>query len=220
MSSSAGCVYCYQFGEEDCYKIGKTKLQPEERKRGFATGSPVDITLYRTVETDDPSAVETLIHRLLCERRAKGEFFRVSRPELDKAVDEALAFVGELQPLLQRANDLRRTRPNETMLDPSDEIRQVALQLRAAQNQRWLLERRIELLASRIQIAIGENCGMEGVASWKWKDHWDMDTKRFEAEHKELYDQYRRNSGVREFRLKVRPVENPELAYAAAPAGE
>jgi hypothetical protein len=220
MPSGAGCVYCYQFGDEDCYKIGKTKLHPEERKRGFATGSPVDITLYRRVETDDPSVLETYIHHLLGARRSKGEFFRVSRQDLDKAVDEAAALVHELQPLLQKANELRRTKPAETILDRSDELRQVALELRAAQDQRWLLERRIELLVSRIQIAIGENCGMEGVASWKWKDHWEMDTKRFEADHKELYEEYLRNSGARDLRLKVRPVENPELAYAAAPAGE
>jgi hypothetical protein len=220
MPSGAGCVYCYQFGDEDCYKIGKTKLQPEERKRGFATGSPVDITLYRKVETGDPSGLETYIHRLLGARRARGEFFRVSRQELNKAVDQATAVMRELQPLLQRADDLRRMKPSETMIERSDEIRQIALQLRAVQNQKWLLDRRIELLASRIQVAIGENCGMEEVASWKWKDHWEMDTMRFEAEHRELYKDYLRNSGTRELRLRVQAAENPELAYAAAPAGE
>jgi hypothetical protein len=220
MPSGAGCVYCYKFGSGDCYKIGKTKLQPEERKRGLATGSPVSITLYRSVETGDPSRLEAYIHRLLGAQRAKGEFFRVSRQELDRAVDESVARVRELLPLVQTASKLRRTKPNERMLAPLDEVRRVALELKVAQDQRWLLDRRIELLASKIQIAIGENCGMDGVASWKWKDHWEMDTKRFEAEHKELYDEYRRNSGARELRLKVRPVESPDLAYAAASAGE
>jgi hypothetical protein len=164
--------------------------------------------------------LETYIDRLLSGRRAKGEFFRVSRQELDRTVDQAAALMREFQPLLQRAKDLRRIKPNETTLDRSDEMRRVALELRAAQDQKWLLDRRIELLASRIQVAIGENCGMEGVASWKWRDHWGIDTKRFEAEHKELYQKYLHNSGARELRLNVRPAENPELVYAAAPAGE
>lgn len=213
-------VYCYQFGSGDCYKIGKTKHPPEKRKRGIATGSPVDIKPYRTVETDDASTLETYVHHLLRAKRGRGEFFSVSRRELDDAVDQAVVFVNELQPLRRKAKNLRRIKPNETMLGPSDEMRQAALQFEEAKNEYWLLEKRIELLQSRIQVAIGENRGIEAVASWKWKPHPEMNTKRFRRDHPKLYEEYLEDLGRRELHIELQSVDAPELAYGRASAGE
>jgi hypothetical protein len=67
---------------------------------------------------------------------------------------------------------------------------------------RYFIEQRIELLASKIQVAIGDNDRMEGVASWKWRDRWTINTDRFKREQSALYEDYKRNSGGRIFQLE------------------
>lgn len=117
----------------------------------------------------------------------------------------------EFQPLFREASKLRRKKPSETLVDPSEEMREIYRELREASRQKFLLDRRIELLETKIQVAIGENRGMSGVASWKWADCWTMDINRFRKERKELYEEYKRNSGTRKFCL-----ERADLAKVAA----
>ena len=45
-------VYCFQLGDSDCFKVGRTKNSPEDRKRGFSTGSSERFKLYRTIKTE------------------------------------------------------------------------------------------------------------------------------------------------------------------------
>jgi predicted phage-related endonuclease len=40
------------------------------------------------------------------------------------------------------------------------------------------------------------------VASWKWVERWTMDIERFKNEREDLYEQYKRNSSARVFRLE------------------
>jgi len=97
-------VYCCRLGTEDCFKIGRTKNDPGMRMRGFATGSPTRLSLYRTIETEYPSDIERYLHELLDEKRTEnGEFFKVTAAELDSATDRAVTFVERSQPLILKA---------------------------------------------------------------------------------------------------------------------
>jgi hypothetical protein len=203
MASELKHVYCYQLGSGNCYKVGRTKNPPEKRMREFATGSPLKLSLYRDIETENSSDLETYIHQLLDAKRAEnGEFFNVTAKELDEAVDRAVAFMGEFQPLLSEAKKLCRKKPNNTMAEPPSEMLNIYRQLRELSRERYLIEQRIAFLETKIQVAIGDNCGMKGVASWKWVDRWTMDIKRFKSEQEALYDKYKRNSSGRKFRLE------------------
>ena len=193
-------VYIYSVGS-NCYKIGRTKHTPEKRKRGWATGSPVKPKLYRDVLTEHPSALENYIHHDLdLKRRENGEFFNVAEDELDAAVNRAEAFTQELQPLFHEAKRLSRKKPTDEMLDPTDHVRDLYRRLQEASREKYLLDRQIELLVSRVKIAIGENRGIEGVASWDWQERSTMDVKRFQKEHPVLYEEYKRDSSCRVFR--------------------
>jgi len=196
-------VYCYQVGCGDCFKVGWTRNNPEERRRGFATGSPVNLNLYKEIETEYPSELETYIHQLLDEKRTEnGEFFKVTAQELDGAIRCAVAFVEEFQPLFRQADKLRRNQPNDTMVESSAEMLRTYRELRALRSQRYLIEQHIAFLESKIQVAIGDSSGMRGIASWKWMDRWTMDMARFRREQDALYQAYKRNSGSRRFRLE------------------
>jgi exonuclease VII large subunit len=196
-------VYCYQVGTDDCYKIGRTTTSPEKRRRGFSTGSPKKFTLYREIETEFPTHLEKHIHQLLDPRRAEnGEFFNVSRQELDEAIQQAVTFVSESRPLVQQANRLKKKKPTEAMRQPSEQVRELYRQLREATRQKFLADRRFEMLRTKMQVEIGEDLGITGIASWPWRECWTFDVKLFEKKHKKLYQRFLRNSGSRYFELE------------------
>lgn len=197
-------VYCFQYRtrSDSCYKVGLTKNPPEMRIKGLRTGSPVKPTLYREVETESPSGLENYIKYLLDAKRApNGEFFYVTQQELDDAVDNAQAFMERCRQVLPKARELCRKKPNGTMAEPSGEIPEIYRQLREAVSKQYLLEQHIKLLESKIQVAIGENDGMMGMATWKWESCRRFVEKLFKEEHGELWEQYRRERGGRKFRL-------------------
>jgi T5orf172 domain len=200
-------VYCFQVGSEDCYKIGLTKNAPKQRMRGFATGSPSKFTQYRVEATEHPRKLEKCIHTLLSAKRAEnGEFFYATGEEVDRAFDEALAFVAECQPLVAAAEKLREQKPANTVAAPTEVIKQVHRELSMVRRERLLLDQRIEFLESKIQVAIGQNRGMAGIASWDWVDNWQFDITAFKDEEPEeyarLYEVYNRNIGTRRFILE------------------
>jgi hypothetical protein len=197
-------VYCFQVGSDNLFKVGRSKNPPEKRKPGLSTGSPVKLHLYRDIETENSADIEAYIHRLLDAKRTEnGEFFNVTAQELDEAVNRGVEVMNEFQPLYRQASALRQKPPNDadTMVDASDDMREIYRELRKLRSERYLIEQRVAFLESKIQVAIGDNGGMKGVASWSWVDRWTMDIERFKNEQDALYQQYKRNSGCRIFRL-------------------
>jgi Meiotically up-regulated gene 113 len=191
-------VYCFRLGTGNCYKVGRTKNSPEERKRGLSTGSPEKFEPYRDIETENAPELEAYIHHLLDEKRAaNGEFFNVSSQELDEAVDQALAFLAESQPLCREADELKQRKPlNDTPVEATPEMLEAYRQLRRLRQENYLMEKQICLLESKIQVAIGDAVGMQGIASWKWVSRPTLDIARFKAEQESLYQAYLRESGV------------------------
>lgn len=195
-------VYCFQVGSSDCFKVGRTKNAPVGRMKNVSVGSPQKLTLYKAVETDSASRLESYIHKLLEPHRApNGEFFNVTKSQLDDALREAIQFVSTSQPLLEEAKKLQRKKPTANVLEPSDDVVALHSELKAALRESFLLERKIELLQSKLQVAIGENLGLRGVASWKWRETWILNQALLKREEPALYEQYREISGSRVFRL-------------------
>jgi hypothetical protein len=197
-------VYCFQLASGNCFKVGRTKNSPEERKRGLSTGSPERLVPYRNVETENAPGLEAYIHQLLDDKRAaNGEFFNVSSRELDEAVDQAVAFIAESLPLRREADELRQRMPlDETPVEASPEMLETYRQLRRLRQERYLLEQQIRFLESKIQVAIRDAVGMQGIASWKWVSRLTLDLDRFKAEQEALYQAYLRESGSRRFCLE------------------
>jgi len=197
------CVYCFQVGSSDCFKIGRTRNAPTGRMKNVSVGSPQRLTLYKTVETEFASRLESYLHKVLEPYRApNGEFFNVTTSQLDDAVRESIQFVSATEPLLEEAKKLQRKKPTADLLEPSAEILALHRELKAALRQSFLLERKIEALQGKLQVAIGENLGFKGVASWKWRESWILNQALLKREEPELYEQYRERSGSRVFCLE------------------
>ena len=198
-----GCVYCFQVGAENCFKVGRTKGAPDKRLKNVAVGSPHKLTLHREVTTNDPIVLEKYIHWLLDAQRApNGEFFNISADELDRAISEAESFLAERTPVVQEATKLQKRRPTNHTLEPTETTRSLHRELRDALRQTFLLEQKIQLLQGQLQLEIGENLGIRGVASWKWREQWKLDQDALKRDEPKIFDRFKRLSSTRVFRVE------------------
>lgn len=195
-------VYCFRVGSEDCFKVGRTKSNPKERKDDVSVGSPQKLTEYRAIETEHASKLEWYIHRALDMKRAEnGEFFLVKPSELDDAINDGLAFLHKSLPLLKQVEEFKKTKPNEQMREPSKGDRSLYRALRESRKELFLLEQKILILQSQLEVAIGKNLGLKGIASWKWQEAARFNLIVFKEEHPDLYEKYKKSSATRVFRL-------------------
>ena len=189
MASKSKHVYCFQLGDADCFKIGRS-VSPDKRKGAFSTASPVELIERRRESTEYPEELEKYIHKLLDGKRAKNrrELFNVTMQEVNEAFDAAIPNINAVQPCIRKAEELAKKRPaTRTMLKASDEIREIYRQLRQAQRDQFFLQHRIEVLESKMKIATGDNLGISGVISWDWRPSFRVDITKLKKARPKLY---------------------------------
>lgn len=69
--------------ESGHHKIGKTKKSVESRLASLRTGCPLALKLIHTIECDDCTDVEGILHRHFAAKRVSGEWFLLDMFEVN-----------------------------------------------------------------------------------------------------------------------------------------
>lgn len=115
-------VYFLRAGKSDFVKIGRA-VSIRSRLKTLQTGNPFELKLEAWIETHDThvsTRLEASIHKHARDKNFRGEWFRLSRPEVDAIINKFLA---------------RKTSPNVARVE---DFAQAPCKAPPAPNQLWM----------------------------------------------------------------------------------
>jgi Meiotically up-regulated gene 113 len=167
------CVYVLRHGEENIFKIGRTKGTVAQTIEQLSRGNPYRLREFARIETEDNVACETFIHqRLRTKRIVQGggiEFYRVDPGELQNLIRDAEEFVTEFLTAKKQADELSLIEVDvpSGALKPTQSDLEIYLKLLKVREEGDRLKVQRQFLESKLKLSIGRACGLEGLATWK-----------------------------------------------------
>ena len=200
-------VYIFQSGEENIFKIGRTKNDVEKRRKALSTGNPKELKVFDIIETDHDSDVENYLHKKFyiyySQEGDSKEFYILEKEELKLGIIDAREYEKKIIPIKMVAQKYNSTISNGIYLDNNDEILELKKDLYEIKGQMNWLKVKNDILESRLKEIIGSNEGIKNVASWKTVSRFDFNKTKFKIEHPELHDKFSEEKNIRTFKLLI-----------------
>ncbi|MBR0801326.1 GIY-YIG nuclease family protein [Bradyrhizobium jicamae] len=207
-------VYILQNGTDNIFKIGRT-IDIEARLRQLRTGNP-QLTVFQLIETDHEVFCESYLHKRLGTKQICGgsseEFFAVTPAELEPIIADAKAYLVECLPMLLEAERMQEKDsdgstkiPGNAAISMHQEMLEVAEQIHRLQavmmEQIAGLQSRYDFLEAEIKVTMGTAAELKGIATWKTGVRNGFDRSAFQEAEPKLYEQYKKQSRTRTFKL-------------------
>lgn len=204
------CVYVLRHGNEDVFKIGRTKGTIPHTIDQHSRGNPYRLTEFARIETEDDVACETFLHqRLRSKRVVEGggnEFFRIDPAELTAAIREAEEFVTEFLSAKARADSLSKEEEDSTLpaVKPSVSDLEIYGELLKVRESQDRLKMQREFYESKLKISMGRAFSLEGIATWKGQWRHSFDLQAFRVAEADLYAEMYRRFGTESYKRFLR----------------
>ena len=82
MLSGVYIAWTPELEDKSLFKIGWSEIDVHERVRSLQTGNGYKLEVYGHIETKDPN-VEKFLHRKLAKWRTQGEWFKLTKDQID-----------------------------------------------------------------------------------------------------------------------------------------
>ncbi len=198
-------VYILRSGDEDLFKIGRTRGDLHARIKHLSTGNPHRLALFDHIETQYETVCETYLHRRLRSKRsAEGdarEFFAVTPAELNDAVRDAREFLEEFVPKQREADRLAKEESDGHLMTPGQQEWDLYRRLLAVREGEYSLSLDRALLENQLKLVMGKADGLERIATWRTQEVRKFDETAFRLAEPKLFNAFVHASRVRRFRL-------------------
>ena len=96
-----GYVYLIRNCENDTYKIGVTKNNPQKRVKQLQTGCSSPLDLLCSFETEYPYRLEKMLHTKFLLNRENGEWYKLDMEQVNSFLEICTKLQNTLNTLLQ-----------------------------------------------------------------------------------------------------------------------
>jgi hypothetical protein len=199
-------VYILRNGDENVFKIGRTKGDLEKTIKQLSRGNPKTLTEYDSIVTDEEVAGETYLHRKLRSHKViesgGREFFSLSSEVLDSAIQEVREYLEDFVQSKRQAEELCLSDDDGTISSPTTEDLALYQSLCKIREEQDSLCVQREFYESKLKLRIGSASALGQLATWKTQIGPRFDQCAFEREMPDVFQAFQRPSRSRVFRLK------------------
>ncbi len=186
-----GTVYVFREEQSNCFRVGRTKEDVGRAHKRVENGNPRSLSLYREIKTEQASACEAILHRLLAARRVSTgggtEFFEVDPSELENVLSRTERIFEEIVSSRHDVDELKmikHVKPERPAVQKDLALRKKLAEL---EQEQAAIKVQIEWLRLQLQRQVGEAAGISGVASWQVETRRNFDEAVFEEREPDLY---------------------------------
>jgi hypothetical protein len=211
-------IYIFREGNDDVFKIGRTKNSVEETRLALSRGNSRPLTTVDTIETDEEVICETYLHQVLRSKREVNgggfEFFRLGLDELRCVLADARRYLDDVVTVKREAEEFKLAEVNLSLpevLPNEDDFRTYA-QLLEVREQIDRLTVQRKFYESKLMLRIGMSPGMFRIATWRTQSRVSIDCQAFQQQEPAIFDQifprFGRETYSRFFKLQKSSRQN------------